>query len=335
VNGHGSDHPLPVLSGRNSPFKDSPFDDSPIGEARDDFSGDYLAPFTSEGDGSPHGLHPHDEYLRPGRIPHIWCDGCGLGTALTGFIEGVRRSGFPWEKVAVVSGIGCTGRAAGYLSLDGYHTTHGRAIPFATGLSLAKPDMKVVVYSGDGDLFAIGGNHFIHGARRNADLLVYCVNNFTYAMTGGQMGPTTPEGAWSATSPNGHVEHPFNLVAMAAAAGATYVARWTTLHVRHLMEGVSEAMNLKGFRFIEVISPCPTCFGRKNDLGRGLDTMKAFRDLTHIRNGADPADAAIGLDGRFLVGTFRNAPRPTFLELYDTMAKPLAAKAADAAGGEE
>ena len=321
MNGHDAKTALPVL----------PLDDDPIEEARDDFSGDYLSPFTSEGDGHPHGLHPHDEYLRPGRIPHIWCDGCGLGTSLTGFIEGVRRSGVPWEKVAVVSGIGCTGRAAGYLALDGYHTTHGRPIPFATGLSLAKPDMKVVVYSGDGDLFAIGGNHFIHGARRNADLLVYCVNNFNYAMTGGQMGPTTPEGAWTATSPTGHVEHPFNLMHMAVAAGATYVARWTTLHVRHLMEGVSEAMNLKGFRFIEVISPCPTCFGRKNALGRGLDTMKAFRDRTTIRHGADPADAAIGLDGRFIVGTFRNVPRPTFRELYDAVARPAAA----AGGGEE
>ncbi|NUN51757.1 MAG: 2-oxoacid:ferredoxin oxidoreductase subunit beta [Planctomycetaceae bacterium] len=302
-----------------------------MADSRNDFAGDFRGPARPSGDGSPHGLHPHDAYLRPGRIPHIWCDGCGLGTSLTGFIEGVLRSGIPWERVAVVSGIGCTGRAAGYLSLDGYHTTHGRPIPFATGLSLAKPDMRVVVYSGDGDLFAIGGNHFIHAARRNADLLVYCVNNFNYAMTGGQMGPTTPGGAWTSTSPAGHVEKPFNLVHMAVAAGATYVARWTTLHVRQLMEGVSEAMGMRGFRFIEVISPCPTCFGRKNDLGRGLDTMKAYRDRTTILHGADPADGAIGLDGRFVVGTFLNAPRPTFGELYGAMASG----AAPAAGGEE
>ncbi len=220
----------------------------------------------------------------------------------------------------MVSGIGCTGRSAGYLKLDGYHTTHGRPIAFATGLSVARPDMKVAVISGDGDLFAIGGNHFIHAARRNIDLLVYCVNNFNYAMTGGQMGPTTPTGAWTSTSPQGHVEHPFNLVHMAAASGAVYVARWTTLHVRQLMETVSQAMNLRGFRFIEVISPCPTCFGRKNDMGRGLDTMKAYRDKVEIRHGADPAEAGIGLDGRFLVGRFRDVPRPTFRELYDGMA---------------
>jgi 2-oxoglutarate ferredoxin oxidoreductase subunit beta len=292
-------------------------------EGRDDFSPDYLAPFTTDGDQHPHGLHPHDRYLRDGRIPHIWCDGCGLGTAMTGFIEGALRSGVPWDRFAVVSGIGCTGRAAGYLRLDGYHTTHGRPIPFATGLSIARPDMKVVVYSGDGDLFAIGGNHFIHAARRNADLLVFCVNNFNYAMTGGQMGPTTPGGAWTSTSPAGHVEHPFNLVHMAVAAGAVYVARWTTLHVRELMESVAEAVNLRGFRFLEVISPCPTCFGRKNEMGRGLDTMKAYRDRTEIRHGAPPEDAAIGLDGRFLVGTFRNAPRPTFPELYEAMARKV------------
>jgi 2-oxoglutarate ferredoxin oxidoreductase subunit beta len=298
-----------------------PLDDDPLREGRDDFSGDYLSPFAKEGDGHPHGLHPHDRYLRDGRIPHIWCDGCGLGTAMTGLIEGALRSGVPWSELAVVSGIGCTGRTAGYLKLDGYHTTHGRPIPFATGLALAKPGMKVIVVSGDGDLFAIGGNHFIHAARRNVDLLVYCVNNFNYAMTGGQMGPTTPEGAWTSTSPLGHVEHPFNLVHMAAAAGASYVARWTTLHARPLMDSVAEALNLRGFRFLEVISPCPTCFGRKNDLGRGVDTMKAFRDRTTIRHGGDPGDAGIGLDGRFTVGVFRNQAKPTFRELYDAMAE--------------
>lgn len=309
--------PLPATAPAGAPFDDQ----EPLREGRDEFSPDYLEPFRTEGDSHPHGLHPHDAYLRDGRIPHIWCDGCGLGTALTGLIEGCLRSGVPWKDIAVVSGIGCTGRTAGYLKLDGYHTTHGRPIPFATGLSIAKPDMKVVVVSGDGDLFAIGGNHFIHGARRNADLLVYCVNNFNYAMTGGQMGPTTPGGAWTSTSPLGHVEQPFNLVHMASAAGAVFVARWTTLHVRQLMETVSRAMNLRGFRFIEVISPCPTCFGRKNDLGTGLDTMKAFRDRTEIRHGGDPGDAAIGLDGRFTVGVFRDSPRPTFGELYGAMAK--------------
>jgi 2-oxoglutarate ferredoxin oxidoreductase subunit beta len=134
------------------------------------------------------------------------------------------------------------------------------------------------------------------------------------------MGPTTPGGAWTSTSPGGNAEHPFNLVHMAVASGAVFVARWTTLHVRQLMETVSRAVHLKGFRFIEVISPCPTCFGRKNDLGRGLDTMKAYRDRTEVRHGAPPEEAAIGLDGRFVVGTFRDIDKPTFREMYDAMA---------------
>ncbi|MBE9473122.1 MAG: 2-oxoacid:ferredoxin oxidoreductase subunit beta, partial [Chloroflexi bacterium] len=136
--------------------------------------------------------HPMDELLRTERLPHIWCPGCGIGTALSCFVSALTRSGLDLDKVAIVSGIGCTGRVAGYLRLDGFHTTHGRAIPFATGLKLANPELKVVVFSGDGDLVAIGGNHLIHAARRNMDLTVVCVNNFNYGMTGGQMGPTTP-----------------------------------------------------------------------------------------------------------------------------------------------
>ena len=139
-----------------------------------------------------HGLHPDDQYLKPGRIPHIWCPGCGLGVVLNTYINGLKMTGIPIDRSVVVSGIGCTGRVAGYLNMDTYHTTHGRAIPFATGLSLTRPDLSVTVFSGDGDLFAIGGNHFIHAARRNVNLKVICVNNFNYGMTGGQVAPTTP-----------------------------------------------------------------------------------------------------------------------------------------------
>jgi 2-oxoglutarate ferredoxin oxidoreductase subunit beta len=265
-------------------------------------------------------------YLRRGRLPHIWCDGCGLGTALTCFIEGVLRSEVPWEKLAVVSGIGCTGRVAGYLKLDGYHTTHGRALPFATGLSIAKPDMHVTVFSGDGDLFAIGGNHFIHAARRNIDMTVVCVNNFNYAMTGGQSGPTTPPESKTTTTPAGCAEHPFNLIHLAAASGAVYVARWTTLHVRRLAESIAEALAKPGFSFIEIIAPCPTCFGRRNDQGPGLETMKGYRDKTTIRHGADPQDAAIGDDGSFLVGKYVDEERSTFIDMYRGSFAPKEAK---------
>ena len=164
--------------------------------------------------------NPVEPFLRMDRMPHIWCPGCGIGTTVNCFTRALLASKANLDKVAVVSGIGCTGRVAGYARLDSFHTTHGRAIPFATGLKLSNPELQVVVYSGDGDLFAIGGNHFIHAARRNMDIKVICVNNLTYAMTGGQTAPTTPGQVISATSPYGVFEPSFNLVALAEAAGA-------------------------------------------------------------------------------------------------------------------
>jgi hypothetical protein len=178
--------------------------------------------------------NPVEPFLRMDRMPHIWCPACGIGTTVNCFTRALEESKANLDKVAIVSGIGCTGRVAGYANLDSFHTTHGRAIPFATGLKLSNPELQVVVYSGDGDLFAIGGNHFIHAARRNMDLKVICVNNLTYAMTGGQTGPSTPGQTISATSPYGVFEPAFNLVQLAEAAGAAYVARWTTYHVKQL-----------------------------------------------------------------------------------------------------
>jgi len=256
-----------------------------------------------------------DDLLREDRLPHIWCPGCGLGTALSCFISALMKSGLDLDKVAVVSGIGCAGRVAGYVKLDSFHTTHGRAIPFATGLKLANPQLEVVVFSGDGDLIAIGGNHFIHAARRNIDMLVICVNNFNYGMTGGQMGPTTPTSAYTTTSPYGNYEHPFNLVYLAAASGAVYVARWTVLHVRRLERAILEALDRKGFRFIEVIAPCPTGFGRRNRMRQGLDAMKFYREHSVIRHGIDPKEAAIEPGKEIVVGKFVDVEKPTFLEL--------------------
>ena len=165
------------------------------------------------------GAHPKDELLRQDRIPHIWCPGCGIGSAVSACITALQRSGVDYEKFAVVSGIGCTGRVAGYLKLDSFHTTHGRAVPFATGLKLAKPELNVFVFSGEGDLFSIGGNHFIHAARRNMDLAVICVNNMNYGMTGGQVSANTPLGAKTTTSPHGNTDAPLNLPSLAAACG--------------------------------------------------------------------------------------------------------------------
>ena len=253
-----------------------------------------------------------DSFLRQDRLPHIWCPGCGIGPALGCFLKGMVRSGVDPDKVAVVSGIGCAGRVAGYVKLDSFHTTHGRALPFATGLTLGNPELNVVVFSGDGDLVAIGGNHLIHAARRNMNMTVICINNFNYGMTGGQVGPTTPVDARSTTSPYGNFEDPFNIPHLVAASGATYVARWTVMHPRQLERSVAEAMVKPGFSFVEVIAPCPALYGRMNKEAQGLDTMHSYQRRSVVRNGADTRDLDITLDGPIVVGTFVNTERPTF-----------------------
>jgi len=261
-----------------------------------------------------HGHHPMDDLLRTDRLPHIWCPGCGLGTALTCFLSALRKSGLDLDKVSVVSGIGCTGRVAGYVRLDSFHTTHGRAIPFATGLKLANPELKVVVFSGDGDLVTIGGNHFIHAARRNMDMTVICVNNFNYGMTGGQAGATTPIGGVTTTSPYGNYEYPFNVSALAAASGAVYVARWTMLHARRLERSITEALLKPGFSMVEIISPCPTGFGGRNRQRQGLDALHYYHEHGTIQHGADPHETDIGLGGVLVEGKFVDIEKPTFTE---------------------
>lgn len=268
-------------------------------------------------------IHPADKWLRTDMLPHIWCPGCGLGIVVNAYIKAAEKAQIPREKRVVVSGIGCSGRAAGYLNQDSYHTTHGRAIAFATGIKIARPDLNVTVLSGDGDLFAIGGNHFIHAARRNMDIKVICVNNFNYGMTGGQAGPTTPVGAKTTTTPYGCFEHPFNLPWLAATCGAVYVARWTTLDSRRLRDSITEALLKKGFAFVEVISPCPVGYGRPNKIGSGLDEMKMYMDKWDLRppnwiiqEGSNPRDADISLGKPIVVGKFVDVERPTFLDLY-------------------
>jgi 2-oxoglutarate ferredoxin oxidoreductase subunit beta len=261
--------------------------------------------------------YPWEDLLRSDRLPHIWCPECGLGIAVSCFAAALTRSGLDLDSMAVVSGIGCSGRVAGYLRLDSFHTTHGRAIPFATGLKMANHDLNVVVFSGDGDLVSIGGNHFIHAARRNVDLTVVCVNNFNYAMTGGQVGPTTPLTALSTTTPYGNYEHPFNLPALAASSGAVYVARWTTLHARRLIQSLEEALLKPGFTFVEIISACPTLYTRRNKLGSGLDLMKFFRERSEIRHGAPVDSVGIEFGGKITVGKFVDVEKPTFHQTID------------------
>jgi 2-oxoglutarate ferredoxin oxidoreductase subunit beta len=258
--------------------------------------------------------NPIETLLRMDRIPHIWCPGCGIGVVVTSFAEALRKSKIDLDKTAVISGIGCTGRVAGYVKLDSIHTTHGRAVPVATGLKMANPELKVVVFSGDGDIAGIGGNHFIHAARRNMDLVVICVNNFNYAMTGGQVAATTPIMANASTAPYGNFEYPFSLPYLAEASGATYVARWTALHLRRVTKSIEEALGRKGFSFIEVITPCVTLYARRNRLGDGLNLLKYYYEKSEIQHGADTRYLDISYQGKLIVGKFVDKEKPTFLD---------------------
>ncbi len=260
---------------------------------------------------------PMSELLRMDRMPHIWCPGCGIGSEVNSFAEAVKRSGIDPKKLVVVSGIGCTGRVAGYVNFDSIHTTHGRAIPVATGVKLANPELTVVVFSGEGDLSGIGGNHLIHAARRNMDIVVICNNNFTYGMTGGQVTPTTPGSASASTTPYGNYEYPFSLPFLMDAAGATYIARWTSMHSRNVTQSMEEALLRKGFSFIEIVSPCPTLYLRRNRLGDGVDQLQNYQDNSILKHGCDTRETAVDFQGKIVVGKFVEKSKPTYLEASD------------------
>ncbi len=259
--------------------------------------------------------NPVEPFLRMERMPHIWCPGCGIGTTVNCFVRALLSSKANLDNVAIVSGIGCTGRVAGYARLDSFHTTHGRAIPFATGLKLANPELTVVVYSGDGDLSSIGGNHLIHAARRNVDIKVICVNNLVYGMTGGQTAPTTPQLSTTSSSPYGTFEPAMNLPHLLDAAGASYVARWTTFHVKQLEKSMGEALKKKGFCFIEAISPCPTLYQRRNGMGDGLDAMKFYKEHSKTKHGAPTGEVGLSKTGEIVVGKFIDRERPDYAEM--------------------
>ena len=208
--------------------------------------------------------HPLQNMVRVERLPHIWCPGCGLGILLQVYLRAIKDK--DPNQIVTISGIGCTGRFSGYVNADGFHTTHGRAIPFAFGVKTARPDLEVVVISGDGDLFSIGGNHFIHIMRRQVDITIIAVNNHIYGLTGGQTAPTTPHLALTKTTPEGAKLYPFNLPHLAKAAGAQYIARYTILQQRMLVKTIKKAIETKGPAFVEIVAPCDTLFGRYQQL---------------------------------------------------------------------
>jgi 2-oxoglutarate ferredoxin oxidoreductase subunit beta len=253
------------------------------------------------------------KYLRTDRLPNIFCAGCGNGIIMNTFFNGMEMAEIDFDNLALVSGIGCSSRVPGYIKCDSLHTTHGRPIAFATGLKLANPELDVVVFTGDGDAAAIGGNHLIHGSRRNIDITVICINNSIYGMTGGQISPTSPTGSYGSTAPYGAVEKPFNLSELTTAAGATYVARWTTAHPVQLSNSIKKGFQNKGFSFIEAVSQCPTYFGRKNKMKTAVEMMQWMKDQSILKRKADMLEET-ELEGKLILGEFQNKKEAEFTE---------------------
>ena len=257
------------------------------------------------------------KYLRHDKkFPHVWCPGCGIGIMLGALIRAIDRTGFEKDDIVLVSGIGCSGRLPVYVDFNTLHTTHGRALTFATGVKLAKPNLKVIVIMGDGDAVAIGGNHFIHAARRNIDLTAIIVNNSVYGMTGGQYSPTTPYGMRSTTTVYSNIEQDFRISELAVTAGAVFVGRGTVYHAKLLDSLIEQALLKKGFSVVEVISHCHTQYGRQNRLGSAVDMMQWQRDH------AVPAEKALKmkseeLKDKVLIGVLIDKELPIFQEEYE------------------
>ena len=253
-----------------------------------------------------------EDWYRQDRLPHIYCAGCGNGTVLNATLRAADALGYDINETTFVSGIGCSSRAGGYTAADSLHTTHGRALAFATGVKLVKPKQHVIVFTGDGDCSAIGGNHFIHACRRNIDLTVICMNNNIYGMTGGQGSPCTPKGSITTTTPYGMQEQPFDLCKLAEAAGANYVARWTSFHVKELTEAIKTGLETPGLAFIEVLAQCPTAYGNKNKLRQPTQMIEMFKKNAVKKAKAD-RNAAEGIPlepGQFVVGEFVRRANP-------------------------
>ena len=254
-------------------------------------------------------------YLRMDRMPHIFCPGCGHGIAMQAILRAIDKLGLDKDEVVVVSGIGCSSRIPGYLDFNTLHTTHGRAIPFATGIKMARPDLHVLVISGDGDATAIGGNHFIHACRRNIDLTLLVLNNNIYGMTGGQSSPTTFVGSRSSTAPYGHLEPEFDISGLAAAAGASYVARATCYHALQMDRLITDAIKNKGFSVVEVLSQCPTYFGRRNLMPDPVDMLRWQKEHTYTP-AALKKKSPEELEGKLLRGVIRHHERPEYVASY-------------------
>ena len=223
---------------------------------------------------------PFQDYIRKRFFPHIWCPGCGHGTVLHSTLSAVEELNIDKNDIVMVSGIGCSSRAVGYVDTHTLHTLHGRALAFATGVKFSKPSLKCIVPMGDGDATAIGGNHFIHACRRNIDITAIVMNNMIYGMTGGQFSPLTGTGDYATTAPYSNIDYNFDIVELAKGAGASFVARATTFHTREMINILKKAINHKGFSVVEVFTQCPTYYGRKNNIKDPIKMLEWMRDST-------------------------------------------------------
>ncbi|MCF6459729.1 2-oxoacid:ferredoxin oxidoreductase subunit beta [Clostridium sp. Cult3] len=257
-----------------------------------------------------------DKYFRTESLPHIWCPGCGNGIVTRAIVKAIDNLELNRDDVCIVSGIGCSSRSSGYLDFNTIHTTHGRALAFATGIKFANPNLHVIVITGDGDCAAIGGNHLIHAARRNIDITTIVFNNNIYGMTGGQYSPTTPTGDKGTTAPYGNIDANFDLCELAKAAGATYVSRSTVYGANMIIKQVEEGIKNKGFSFIETITTCPTYYGRKNKKGDAVDMMNYLKEnsVSKIAFEKLPEEKR---RNKILVGELYKGQRPEYIEEYN------------------
>jgi len=261
------------------------------------------------------------KYLRPDKkYPHVWCPGCGIGIVTGALVRAIERTGLTKDEIALVSGIGCSGRMSTYLDFNTLHTTHGRALAFATGLKLAKPSLTVIVVMGDGDATAIGGNHLIHSCRRNINITSLIINNNIYGMTGGQYSPTTPTDYKASTAQYGSIEKPFDICKLVESCGASFVARGTAYHAKMLDALIERAINKKGFSVVEALSQCPTQYGRRNKLGGPIEMMQWYKDnAIHYTAFNKLSPDEIG--EQFPIGVLTDLDEPDYLERYSRIIK--------------
>ncbi len=263
-------------------------------------------------------MFDYQHFLRTDKMPLIWCPGCGHGIVMKSMIRAIESNSLSKDRVCIVSGIGCSGRLTGYVDFNTLHTTHGRALAFATGIKMANPDLHIIVVTGDGDAAAIGGNHLIHAARRNIDITVVLFNNQIYGMTGGQVSPTTPYSARASTAPFGSFEGYFDIPELTKAAGASFVARGTAYNAVQLEKMIGKAIARKGFSLVEAMSPCPTTFGRRNKIGSGVEMLRWQKEHTvSMRKAGQMSEAE--LEGKIVTGIFVDRERPEAREEYQQL----------------